>query len=69
MQITETGICNQYHFRGNRKKILINMRRAVAAATGGSGGDDGGTEGRELFEGIVIVGVKLTFFLLHTGGR
>jgi hypothetical protein len=31
------------------------MRRAVAAATGGGGGD-GGTEGRELFEGVVVVG-------------
>jgi hypothetical protein len=51
-----TGICNRYHFRGNQKKTLINMRRAVAAATGGGGGNDGGTEGRELFKGVVVVG-------------
>jgi hypothetical protein len=32
------------------------MWRAVAVATGGGGGNNGGTEGRELFEGIVVVG-------------
>ena len=51
-----TGICNWYLIRGTRKKTVINMRRAVATATGGGGGNDGGTEGRELFEGVVVVG-------------
>ena len=32
------------------------MRWVVAATTGGGGGNDGGTEGRELFEGVVVVG-------------
>ncbi len=51
-----TGICNWYHFRGNQKKTLINMRRVVAVATGGGGSNNGGTEGWELFEGIIVVG-------------
>ena len=36
------------------------MRWVVAATTGGGGGNDGGTEGRELFEGVVVVGHLLS---------
>ncbi len=41
---------------------------AVAAATGGGNGNDWGTEGPELFEGVVVVGVKLTFFFSTRAG-
>jgi hypothetical protein len=32
------------------------MRRAVVVAMGGGGGNEGGTEGWELFEGVVVIG-------------
>jgi hypothetical protein len=43
---------------GNQKKTLITMWQTVATGTGGGGGNGNNreTEGRELFEGVIIVG-------------